>query len=220
LEEYKAFCDEGAIGHADEDVRATMLMAVVWVAQLVGDQQLGQEYYQRLLDQYGGSPAADWARVYAPDRNIQVGKMIPDFSFTSLDDSTTTITRESLLGTTYLIGFWATYCGPCVAELPNLHEAAEVFGERGFEILSIAFDEDQDHIAEFRQRRWEMPWLHAHVPDASQDPAIWPFEVFGIPKAILVDAEGMIVGTDDEVRGERLVETLSRLLDGQLGAGN
>ena len=185
---------------------------VVWAASEAEDEDLGREYNERLLADYPESFAADLARTFAPDRNIQLGKMIPEYSFASLDDSTLTVSRESLLGTTYLMDFWATWCTPCVAELPGLHELYEEYEGQGFQIVSLSFDEDPEEVIEFRQGRWEMPWLHVHVPDPWEGEAMHPFEVWGIPKAILVDADGLIVGTDGDVRGEELQETLARFL--------
>ncbi len=212
LDGYVAYMDAGAATHPDGDVRATMLMAVVWLARQAEDENLGREYYGRLLADYPDSPAADWAREYAPDRNIQVGKMIPEFSFASLDDPTVSISRESLLGTVYLMDFWATWCVPCIAELPNLDELYEKYGGQGFQIVSFSFDEQLDAVIEFREEHRAMPWLHVHIPDAWDDEAMHPFEVFAIPKAILVGADGMIIGTDEDVRGEKLQETLARVL--------
>ena len=97
-------------------------------------------------------------------------------------------------------------------ELPNLHDLYETYGGRGFQIVSVSFDEDVDAVLEFRRENWDMPWLHVHVPDAWEDEAISPFEVFGIPKIILVGADGTIIGTDDDVRGANLQETLARVL--------
>ncbi len=212
LEDYVTYMEDGAAAHPDEDVRATMLMGVVWIAHTAKDANLGRVYHERLIAEYPESPAADWAREYAPDRNIQVGKSIPEFAFVSLDDSTASVSSHSLSGSVYLMDFWATWCVPCIAELPNLHELYETYGGRGFEIVSFSFDEAPDAVTEFRQEDWEMPWIHVHVPDAWENEAIHPFEVFGIPKVILVGTDGVILGTDDDVKGERLRETLARVL--------
>lgn len=150
-------------------------------------------------------PKADQAR----SARIVVGAELPEFELSSLDDSGVSYTRADLSGKVYLIDFWATWCLPCVAELPNLHRAYETYGSRGFEILSVAMGDRREEIARLRQTESTMPWLHAFEPLDSEAAAL--FELFGIPKAILVDSGNVIVGIDDAVRGEQLQETLARL---------
>jgi len=116
--------------------------------------------------------------------------------------------RDYLSGKTYLIDFWATWCLPCVAELPNLHEAYEAYSERGFEILSVAMGDNREHIEQLRETEWPMPWLHAFEPLDSEAAEL--FELFGVPKAILVDGDHTIVGVDEDVRGELLLRVLAQ----------
>jgi thiol-disulfide isomerase/thioredoxin len=141
---------------------------------------------------------------------IVVGAELPEFSLTSLENSESPYTREDLAGKIYLIDFWATWCLPCVAELPNLHEAYDKYRDFGFEILSVAMGDRRETIAELRETEWPMPWLHAFEPLDSDAAEV--FELFGVPKAILVDSSNTIVGVDEDVRGEKLQEVLKRLL--------
>ena len=145
----------------------------------------------------------------AADSRIVVGAELPEFELSSLNDSDVNHTRADLSGKIYLIDFWATWCLPCVAELPNLHRAYETYGSRGFEILSVAMGDRRDEIARLRQTELAMPWMHAFEPLDSEAAEL--FELFGIPMAILVDSNNTIVGIDEDVRGERLQETLARL---------
>lgn len=145
----------------------------------------------------------------AANSRIVDGAELPDFELVSLDDSAITYTRADLAGKTYLIDFWATWCLPCVAELPNLHRAYEQYSERGFEILSVAMGDRREEIARLRQTELTMPWLHAFEPLDSEAAEL--FELFGVPMAILVDSTNTIVGLDEDVRGEQLQETLAQL---------
>jgi thiol-disulfide isomerase/thioredoxin len=149
---------------------------------------------------------------HAQDSRIVVGAELPDFALSSLDDSNVVYTRADLAGKIYLIDFWATWCLPCVAELPNLQSAYEKYRSRGFEILSVAMGDRREEIARLRQTDLTMPWMHAFEPLDSKAAEL--FEVFGVPKAILVDSSNTIIGLDEDVRGQHLQETLSRLFDG------
>lgn len=145
---------------------------------------------------------------------IVLGAELPDFALASLDDSTVVVTRADLAGKIYLIDFWATWCLPCVAELPNLHRAYEAYRSRGFEILSVALGDRRDEIARIRQTDLTMPWVHAFEHLGGEATEV--FDLFGIPKAILVDSSNTIIGLDEDVRGEHLQEALARLF----GDGN
>ncbi len=57
-----------------------------------------------------------------------------------------------------------------------------------------------------------MPWLHSFVEKGFQNDLSKRFEVIGIPKPILVNPDGVIVATEDELRSEKLLETLEKLL--------
>ncbi len=113
-----------------------------------------------------------------------------------------------MLGQYYLIDFWATWCGPCVREMPEIHEAYTEFSSDNFEILSLSFDSDFGKVASFRERRYAMPWLHGFVEGGFESDLSQSFEVTGIPKPILVNPEGTIVAVDGALRGERLAKTL------------
>lgn len=145
----------------------------------------------------------------ALDSRILVGAELPDYELSSLENPDVFFTHADLSGKTYLIDFWATWCLPCVAELPNLHSVYETYRSRGFEILSVAMGDSREEIARLRQTELAMPWKHAF--ESLDSDAAELFELFGIPMAILVDSSNTIVGLDEDVRGERLQETLARL---------
>jgi thiol-disulfide isomerase/thioredoxin len=140
---------------------------------------------------------------------IVAGAELPEFSLASLNSPSDSFTPRDLSGKVYLIDFWATWCLPCVAELPNLHQAYETYADDGFEILSVAMGDDRETIADLRETQWPMPWLHAFEPLDSEAAEL--FELFGIPKAILVDSNNTILGVDEDVRGDNLQEMLGRL---------
>jgi thiol-disulfide isomerase/thioredoxin len=205
------YLEQAVDSHPDPAVRASVLSSAMWSADERGDEERARGYYDRLVTEHSETWQAEVARTgFASDRKVMVGKTIPDFALTSLDDAETIYTPDGLQGSVYLIDFWATWCLPCVQEMPNIHEAYERYRERGFQILSVALGDTRHNVSEFRRVRWSMPWLHAF--HGWNDAAIAAFEVWSIPKAILVDRSGRIVGVDSDVQGEGLQQTLARLL--------
>lgn len=176
-----------------------------------GEQKNSDAYIQQVIAHH---PDPQVVRIVkatlSPDRQIMVGKMAPAFTLPSLDVQGMSYTSENLKGKTLLIDFWATWCAPCVEEMPNLHREYEKFKSRGFEILSVSLDERANIVQDFRRERWKMPWLHSLLSSSSE--AKKQFEIVGIPKAILIDSSGRIIATDKDLRGRNLDRTLARVL--------
>jgi thiol-disulfide isomerase/thioredoxin len=176
---------------------------------------LGDRYLQRLAAEYPDAPMTRSVLArHGASRALQKGKTVPDFRFAALGDSTRSHTLASLRGRHVLLDFWATWCAPCIGEMPVLHAAHERFRSRGFEILSISADAAPAVVERFRAGRWPMPWLHTFAEGGLEHPTLKAFEIRFLPRTVLIDGEGRIVAVDDELRGERLAETLERVLGG------
>jgi thiol-disulfide isomerase/thioredoxin len=147
---------------------------------------------------------------YPIESKIKVGAEIPDFEVASLDDANIKFSKKDMLGKIYMIDFWAVWCGPCVGEMEHLHKAYEKYKDKGLEILSLSFDGSTDDVVKFRKDKWAMPWKHSFVVKGFQSPIAKDFEVQGIPKPILVGADGKILALSSELRGEDLDKTLAK----------
>jgi thiol-disulfide isomerase/thioredoxin len=176
-----------------------------------GSSQRYTSYVQEVINKHSDPAVVKIIRAtLSPDRQIVVGKTVPAFSLAAFERPGTIYTSEHLKGKVVLIDFWATWCLPCIEEMPNLHQEYEKFKAQGFEILSVSLDESPEVVNEFRKEKWKMPWLHSLLtssPDVKKQ-----FEIIGIPRAVLIDRDGRIVATDRELRGRNLDQTLTQLL--------
>ena len=192
-------------------------VALVWLledALARGSAHELEAYHAWLIGEYPDSNAAEKAAaLYAPDRLIQPGSRIPNFEVRSLDDPSVTISRADLEGRVVMLDFWATWCGPCISEMPYVHEAYEKYSREGFTILSLSFDLAREDVEKFRSEGdWPMPWLHVFVEQGAESELATDLDVVNIPRAILIGPDGTILATNESLRGERLDETLSRVL--------
>ena len=105
-----------------------------------------------------------------------------------------------------LVDFWASWCGPCKAEMPNVVAAYNQYHDKGFEIVGLSFDQEKDPwvkaIAE-----WKMPWIHLSDLKYWKTAAAEVYSVNSIPDNLLIDPEGIVVARC--LRGEALAKKLA-----------
>jgi thiol-disulfide isomerase/thioredoxin len=109
-------------------------------------------------------------------------------------------------GKVVLVDFWATWCGPCVAELPNLKAAYEKYHARGFEVVGISLDQDVETLRAFVEKQ-RIPWTNLFDEG---HPMAKKYKITAIPTALLVDKDGKVV--THRTRGAALEQELARLL--------
>ena len=144
----------------------------------------------------------------AQQAQFSEGNQIQDFeAYTLAGDNLkfSEIREDSRL---VLLEFWASWCGPCIAEIPHMKQAYERFKPNGFEIVSFTIDDEREDW-ELASEEQNIPWIDLGMgPDA---PAAVAYGVTGVPKNFLVDAQtGVIVATD--LRQHKLDEKLEEEL--------
>lgn len=108
-----------------------------------------------------------------------------------------------------LLDFWASWCGPCMGEVPHLKKTYDEFRKKGFEIYGVSFDEDRgDWLGAVEQN--DMNWLHVSEVKGFDNQAAKDYAIQGIPSNFLIDGQGTIVAKN--LRGEALYEKISELL--------
>ncbi len=115
---------------------------------------------------------------------------------------------KSLAGKVVLVDFWATWCGPCVAEIPNVVEQYEKYHAKGFEVIGISLDDDREKVDAFVAEH-KIPWPIIFAGKGWEDPVAQFYGISGIPQMILIGRDGNVITLN--ARGERLGEQLVEL---------
>ncbi len=195
------------------DVKAAVLAGEFVQAKQTGDAAAAAKYYNLIVERFANTRIGQAIKErFSPGAGPEVGSPVPSFSVVSMEDSAETISNESLKGRFYLMDFWATWCGPCVAEMPNLQKAYDTFKGDNFTILSLSLDRSKEDVVKFRETKWKMPWLNVFLGMDSQNKILKDFDVMSIPNPVLVDPTGRVIAAGDQLRGDELMKTLDKYL--------
>jgi thiol-disulfide isomerase/thioredoxin len=176
-----------------------------------GNEMLADLYYSRLVKEFPDSHSTAKAmKRYGSENRFAKGRPVPWFEAKALNNEALVYTPNNMKGKVYLMDFWATWCPPCIAELPALNNLYETFKDRSFTILSVSADEHAERIDAFRKKRWAMPWMHTILTNGLKDPFAVNFEVTNLPTQILVDEDGVILAGPADIAKEGL----QAILDG------
>ena len=119
--------------------------------------------------------------------------------------------QKTLAGKVVLVDFWATWCGPCVAEIPNVLEQYEKYHKDGFEVVGISLDQEREALEKFVTEQ-KLPWpilFEEPKGDGWQHPLATFYGISGIPTVVLIGRDGKVITLD--ARGEKLGERLDAI---------
>jgi thiol-disulfide isomerase/thioredoxin len=154
------------------------------------------------IQQMGESFAGTLRRLSLPGKPMQItGTLLDGKPFD----------QKTLVGKVVLVDFWATWCGPCVAEIPNVMDQYEKYHDKGFEVVGVSLDEDRDALQQFVAEQ-KVPWpILYEKPQGEgwQHPLATYYGISGIPTVILIGRDGNVITLN--ARGAKLGEELAKL---------
>ena len=152
----------------------------------------------------GSVPPAD-----SGGRPLGLGDVAPDFAVKTLDGKNLSLAHFK--GKFVLLDFWATWCAPCVAEVPNLQAVHKAFGaDPRLEMISLSLDESPSDAASFVKSQ-NLNWHQAHI--GLESPVVTNFDATAIPATFLIGPDGRILARD--LRGQKIMTAVADALKSQ-----
>jgi peroxiredoxin len=198
----------GGLGGTDqEEFASNFADTLATSAMASGEHEVARKVYQGLLKKFGGeSPNLSQKVKDEIARIDRIGTTAPSVAVNDLNGAP--LRLEAYRGQYVLVDFWATWCAPCVVEIPRLQAAYAKYHARGFEIVAVSLDEAKSAVVDFAKAR-KLPWKQVHNATAVGD-LVEAFGVRSIPATFLISPEGTIIRL--ELRGQSLDKALEALI--------
>lgn len=147
------------------------------------------------------------ARYMRLNKNPKTGEQFADFEMA--DPNGRLKKLSDLRGKIILLEFWASWCGPCRQENPNLVKTYRMFNPRGFEVFAVSLDQEKNSWLQAIEKD-SLSWEHVSDLKGNENEASLIYGISGIPDNFLIDKNGVIIGRN--LRGDKLTEKLAELI--------
>lgn len=163
-----------------------------------GDDKDDQDKSGKTKDDKGKAKAdkskADKSKAKSSSSDQGVGKKVLSFKAKDLDGKEVDFPGD-YKGKLVLLDFWATWCGPCMAEVPHVVEAYQKLHDKGFEVVGISFDQDKEKLERVTKEKG-MTWPQYFDGKGWKNAFGVKYGIHGIPEMWLVNKQGKVVTTN------------------------
>ena len=192
-----------------DDQRSMQLMMAL--AANTSDADETKMYYEMLIEHHPTSPYAEAAKGQLAQA-ASIGQPL-ELTFTPLGSEEELSVQEDLKGKVVVLDFWATWCGPCIADLPEMMEIYEEYHEQGVEFIGVSLDAPEAEggkkaLEAFVAER-EIPWPQYYQGNGWESEFSKSWGINSIPALFVIDADGKLHST--QARGQ-LQEMLPKLI--------
>ncbi len=144
---------------------------------------------------------------YRGQPDALVGKKAMDFKVKDLNGND--LSLEKYRGNVILLDFWAVWCGPCIAEMPNVKQVYEKYKEDNFQIIGISLDESRNTLVGYLEKEG-ITWPQVFDGNGSKNQVAQIYGIRAIPHMYLIDGDGVV--RKSGVRGPALEPAVAELV--------
>ncbi len=183
-------------------------LAILRQFQVSPDPVKMEELYNLLYPEVKATPISQYiAQQVAEAKKNPVGKILPDF----IQDDTNgkAVSLSSLRGKYVLVDFWASWCGPCRQENPNVVSVYQKYKKKNFTVLGVSLDKSRQPWLDAIQAD-KLTWQHVSDLKGWQNAVAQQYEIYSIPQNFLLDPAGKVIAKN--LRGSALEQALASLI--------
>jgi len=206
-------------GEKTDDVAEILGMKAQLYLEVLNDNIEGAvQPLKQLKQDFPATKRGQWAAQLLPEvertveaakirRSLVLGAKFPNFN--ENDSTGKPLSLTNYTGKVVLLDFWATWCMPCILELPSLLKAYEAHHAQGFEIIGISLDDNAQRFTSVIKAK-NLPWPQHFDGLGTQNKLAVKYGVIKVPTNYLLDREGIIIGID--LRGEETEQAVAKAL--------
>ena len=217
LQQFDVLLKEHA-GEKTDDVAQILFMKAMLYVQIFDDTDKGSAMLKQLKKDFPDTKQAKQVDTMLASfdkqaaskqiqRGLAVGGKFPDFNEKDVLGQPMSVAKYK--GKVVLVDFWATWCGPCVKELPNVLATYQKHHAKGFEIIGISLDQSAQKLNDFTKEH-KMTWQQFFDGKGWANKLAGVYGVSSIPATYLLDGTGKIIGKD--LRGDELETAVAAAL--------
>lgn len=198
-------------GEKTDEVAQILFMKAQLYKEILSDADKAAELFTQLKRDFPDSkPVLQLKQAEASEQiraALVPGNKFPDFDEKDVNGKPLSIANYK--DKVVLVDFWATWCGPCVGELPNVLATYQKYHDQGFEIIGVSLDKDQSKLTSFLKEK-NVTWQQFFDGQYWNNKLAVKYGIRSIPATYLLDGNGKIIAKD--LRGEALAEAVSKAL--------
>lgn len=202
-------------GEKTDDVARILYMKATLYGHVLGNDAKESELLAQLKTDFKGTDFVakleKQEEALAAAKKIQaslaIGSKFPDFNVTDVVGQPLSVAGDK--GKVILVDFWATWCGPCRMEMPNVIAAYQKYHAKGFNIIGVSLDEDKTPLTAYLKEQ-KIAWPQFFDGKQWSNELAVKYGIDAIPANFLLDGEGKIIGKD--LRGAALDQAVAAAL--------
>jgi thiol-disulfide isomerase/thioredoxin len=208
-------------GEKTDAVAEILFMKAMLYLQVLGNVKTGTNLLNQVKTDFPGTqPAVEVDKIVAMIQQqaearkisdvLAVGAKFPDFNVTDLDGKPLSVASHK--GKVVLIDFWATWCPPCRAEIPNVVAVYDKYHGKGFDIIGVSLDEEKAKLSSYTKEQ-NMTWPQYFDGRGWSNKLAVTYGIESIPLDFLLDGNDVIIGKD--LRGDDLEAAVAKAVTGK-----